>query len=67
MDSKKLKWCISVYTPQIKRQCECLCCFGCNTNTRCKTFGPNICNKCNEWRCNECYNKNICKNCNKEY
>lgn len=64
---KKISWADDVYVPQIKRQCECLCCFGCNTNTQCIIFGPHICKKCNEWRCNKCCNDHICKNCKKEY
>ena len=60
---RKIIWDESVYDPVIKRPCECMCCNGCKTNSCCGKFGANICPKCDEWRCELCYNfeKNICK------
>lgn len=54
---KQIKWNYFVYTPQIKRSCDCRCCLGCGTNNLCRKFGPNFCTTCKEWRCNKCYIK----------
>lgn len=67
MKNKKVNWNKNVYTPIIKRPCECYGCFGCNKNTKCNIFGYLICNKCIEYRCNKCIKIEICKNCLKEY
>ena len=67
--TKSVKWMTNIHSPQIKRPCECQCCFGCGTNNICNIFGPNFCKECEEWRCNKCYNgeKTLCRFCLREY
>jgi hypothetical protein len=66
MDCRRVKWDINVLDTIIKRPCQCTCCLGCNKNGNdCSTFGSYYCIKCEEWRCDKCYNKanKECKNC----
>lgn len=66
MNLKHIKWADNIIDPIIKRPCRCMCCLGCNKNgVDCEKFGPYYCIKCEEWRCERCYNqaKKECKNC----
>ena len=63
---KKLTWDKNVYSPKIKRICECFGCTGCNKNGTCHNFGFHICNICNSRRCGVCFYNDGCKYCNKQ-
>lgn len=60
-----------VKDPDIKRPCECQCCFSCKEKLLtqkqqyCETFGTHRCSECNEWRCIFCFNetKDRCNYC----
>lgn len=38
----------------MRRQCDCMCCLGCDTNNVCGVFGAFKCRLCKEWRCAKC-------------
>lgn len=70
MIRKKIKWSLDIIDPIIKRPCDCQCCNGCKRNgVDCNVFGGIVCNQCNEWRCEKCFNNEInkCRNCLKDW
>lgn len=66
---KKVTWTEDTYDPPITRLCTCQCCWGCQTNNKCHTFGSLFCKECDEWRCNTCYNNTLhcCRYCLRDW